>query len=66
MLVASAFLVFEYTITFDKEVEYVWGRRPNGGSVFYLFNRYLPLVIKAIDMSGYVHMSDKVSIISSV
>ncbi len=59
--VVAAFLIYEYLITFDKEVEYFWMRRPNCGSVFFLFTRYVPLVIKAIDMSGYIHMSDKVS-----
>ncbi len=60
--IVAAFLIYEYLITFDKEVEYFWMKRPNCGSVFFLFTRYAPLVIKAIDMSGYIHMSDKVNI----
>ncbi|RDX52973.1 hypothetical protein OH76DRAFT_1480025 [Lentinus brumalis] len=56
---STTFLIYEYLITFDKEVEYFWVKRPNCGSVFFLFTRYVPLVIKAIDMSGYIHMSDK-------
>ncbi|TFK88367.1 hypothetical protein K466DRAFT_520929, partial [Polyporus arcularius HHB13444] len=56
---STTFLIYEYLITFDKEVEYFWMKRPNCGSVFFLFTRYAPLVIKAIDMSGYIHMSDK-------
>ncbi|KAI0706941.1 hypothetical protein C8T65DRAFT_651390 [Cerioporus squamosus] len=56
---STTFLIHEYIVTFDKEVEYFWVKRPNCGSFFFLFSRYIPLVIKAIDMCGYIHMSDK-------
>ena len=64
IIMLIVFLLYEYAITFDKEVEHFWGRRPNYGTLFFLFNRYSPLVIKALDLTGFSHMSNKVSISS--
>ncbi|KAI1781556.1 hypothetical protein LXA43DRAFT_908454, partial [Ganoderma leucocontextum] len=45
--------VYEYCITLDKEIEFFWGRRPNGGSLLFFTSRYLPLLARAVDISGY-------------
>ncbi|KAI1788958.1 hypothetical protein LXA43DRAFT_605818 [Ganoderma leucocontextum] len=46
-------LVYEYCITLDKEIKFFWGRRPNGGSLLFFTSRYLPLLARAVDISGY-------------
>ena len=38
-----AWLLFEYCITLDQEVDLFWGQKITGASVLYLSNRYLPL-----------------------
>ncbi|KAI0751634.1 hypothetical protein C8Q80DRAFT_1119340 [Daedaleopsis nitida] len=59
------FLCYEHIITFDKEVEYFWRRHLNGGSVFFLFNRYSQMLARVVDISGNASMSAELSSSSS-
>ncbi|KAM5541305.1 hypothetical protein V8D89_004859 [Ganoderma adspersum] len=43
MSASFAWLLFEYFITLDQEVDLFWGQKITGASVLYLSNRYLPL-----------------------
>ncbi|KAM5540572.1 hypothetical protein V8D89_005603 [Ganoderma adspersum] len=54
-----AWLVYEYCITLNKETEFFWGRRPNGGSFLFFLSRYLPLLVRSLGISGYVVMSEQ-------
>ena len=40
---AVAWLLFEYCITLDQEIDLFWGQKITGASVLFLSNRYLPL-----------------------
>ncbi|TBU23137.1 hypothetical protein BD311DRAFT_600006, partial [Dichomitus squalens] len=40
-------LLFEYFLTLDQEVELFWGQRPTVASILFLSNRYLPLLCSA-------------------
>ncbi|KAI1795802.1 hypothetical protein LXA43DRAFT_880959, partial [Ganoderma leucocontextum] len=37
-------LVFEYLVTFDREVHFAWGRKPSWAKTIFLLNRYLSIV----------------------
>ncbi|PIL27962.1 hypothetical protein GSI_09906 [Ganoderma sinense ZZ0214-1] len=43
MSASFAWLLFEYCITLDQEIDLFWGQKITGASVLYLSNRYLPL-----------------------
>ncbi|PIL27966.1 hypothetical protein GSI_09910 [Ganoderma sinense ZZ0214-1] len=43
MSASFAWLLFEYCITLDQEIDLFWGQKVTGASVLYLSNRYLPL-----------------------
>ncbi|KAI1787013.1 hypothetical protein LXA43DRAFT_1168144 [Ganoderma leucocontextum] len=44
MSASFAWLLFEYCITLDQEIDLFWGQKITGVSVLYLSNRYLPLL----------------------
>ena len=37
-------LVFEYLVTFDREVHFAWGRKPSWARIIFLLNRYLSII----------------------
>lgn len=39
-----ALLVYDYLLTFGREVELYWKMKPTGASVLFAFNRYLTIV----------------------
>ena len=51
-------------MTFDQEIEMFWKdafykRRLSGATVLFLINRYLVLVLRLANLSGFVPMTDK-------
>ncbi len=60
------FLLYEYTITFGREVDLFWTRRFSGATALFLANKYITLLNHLFDLSLYIpfHVSDKVSYIS--
>ncbi|PIL26520.1 hypothetical protein GSI_12278 [Ganoderma sinense ZZ0214-1] len=64
-LATVALYIYDYTITFPREVELFWGRRFTGASLLFLLNRYLSLAHVIIEVCNFARMSDKVSYIIS-
>ncbi|RDX51236.1 hypothetical protein OH76DRAFT_1417317 [Lentinus brumalis] len=56
------FLLYEYTITFGREVDLFWTRRFSGATVLFLANKYITLLNHLFDLSLYIpfHVSDKI------
>ncbi|TFK82550.1 hypothetical protein K466DRAFT_603591 [Polyporus arcularius HHB13444] len=48
-----AFFIYEFIITFDREVELFWKGRATGASILFLFNRYLPLITQLLYLAEY-------------
>lgn len=57
---SSVLLVYEYIITFDKEVELFWRGSMTRASALFLFNRYLSLVAIALPRFTMQPMQPKV------
>ncbi|KAI0704489.1 hypothetical protein C8T65DRAFT_741048 [Cerioporus squamosus] len=55
------FLLYEYTITFGREVDLFWTRRFSGATALFLANKYITLLNHLFDLSLYLpfHVSDK-------
>ncbi|RDX51234.1 hypothetical protein OH76DRAFT_1481532 [Lentinus brumalis] len=51
---ALAFLVYEYMITFEREVNLFWKSKMTGAVVLFLLNRYTVLVTSILAVSGIV------------
>lgn len=47
-IAAFTLLVYEYTITLDKEIEYFWNGHWTISRVLYLVNRYLPILVSIL------------------
>ncbi|KAI0701663.1 hypothetical protein C8Q76DRAFT_802626 [Earliella scabrosa] len=62
---AVSILVWEYIITFDREVALVWSRKPNGASLLFFLNRYIMLVQFGVQLPLLFTISDKVSLSAS-
>ncbi len=45
----AAFVVYEYIITFDREVSLFWRRRFTGATLLFLLNRYITLLTQIMD-----------------
>ncbi|EIW55778.1 uncharacterized protein TRAVEDRAFT_128901, partial [Trametes versicolor FP-101664 SS1] len=52
--------VWEYVITFDREVALVWSRKVNSASMLFLLNRYIMLVQFAVQLPLSFTISDEV------
>ncbi|KAI0711168.1 hypothetical protein C8T65DRAFT_185592 [Cerioporus squamosus] len=48
-----AFFIYEYFITFDREVELFWKGKMTGASIIFLLNRYLPLLTQLLYLTEY-------------
>ncbi|KAI0738674.1 hypothetical protein C8Q80DRAFT_1291823, partial [Daedaleopsis nitida] len=58
--VASAALVlYEYTLTLDRESELFWDKNSRGATILFGVNRYLTLILRIANLLGFVRMSDK-------
>ncbi|THH26493.1 hypothetical protein EUX98_g7694 [Antrodiella citrinella] len=55
---AKALFLWDFVITFDREVRYVWGRRPTIATVLFMVNRYINLsatIFQLFSQSSFVH-----------
>ncbi|KAH9893594.1 hypothetical protein C8Q73DRAFT_647649 [Cubamyces lactineus] len=61
LIAVTAFLAYEFLITFDSEVELFWMPKMTGAAALFICNRYLPLLGYILVMCEYIPMSDSVS-----
>ncbi|KAI0711554.1 hypothetical protein C8Q76DRAFT_785329 [Earliella scabrosa] len=47
---ARALFLWDYFVTLDREIEYVWGSRFSAATALFLLNRYLNLVITILEL----------------
>ena len=49
MMLLLAWTIYDYFLTFGREVSYVWTRRLSAASIVYLINRY-GVIAEAIEL----------------
>ncbi|KAI0832516.1 hypothetical protein BC628DRAFT_1414807 [Trametes gibbosa] len=54
-----ALILYDYAITFDREVAFVWGTRFTGATALFMLNRYLALLKYPIYIVNQVPLSDE-------
>ncbi|KAI0669085.1 hypothetical protein C8Q78DRAFT_229599 [Trametes maxima] len=54
----SALLVYDWLLTFDREVRLIWRRPRTGASVLYFFTRYIIIVENMVDNITIYPVSD--------
>ena len=54
------FLLYEYVITLDREVNSFWLGAPTGAYVLFLSNRYFNVAINVLGLIEFGHLSDQV------
>ncbi|KAH9927908.1 uncharacterized protein BXZ73DRAFT_48710 [Epithele typhae] len=59
---ATVILIYEYVITFDREVLLFWSRRLSPASMLFFVNRYLPLIGNLMSIFSNIQMSDEVNV----
>ncbi|TFK85093.1 hypothetical protein K466DRAFT_552588 [Polyporus arcularius HHB13444] len=59
VVAASVFLLYEYVITIDREVNSFWHRAPTGASILFLSNRYLSFVVNVLGLIEFKQWSDE-------
>lgn len=42
--------LWDYLVTLEDEIEYVWGRRVTVATVLFMFNRYVNLLITMLEI----------------
>ncbi|TFK90096.1 hypothetical protein K466DRAFT_574426 [Polyporus arcularius HHB13444] len=47
---ARALFLWDYFVTFDREVEYVWGQKLSAASLLFILNRYVNLLITILEL----------------
>ena len=62
LALVTAFVLYEYIITFDQEVKLFWNKKWNGATTLFLVNRYLVLFLRLCNLIGFVPMSEQVRI----
>ena len=50
VVLVPGLLAYEYVITFGREVDLFWKRKATMASVLFGVNRYLPMVVAALDL----------------
>jgi len=50
-------LLYDYTLTFAEEVEFVWQQKMSFGKILFLLNRYIPMADLVILMNSYVNQA---------
>ena len=58
--------MYEFTVTFNKEVELFWKRKITLSSVLFLLNRYLPLIVNMIYAPWPLSLSPKTQAVSDM
>ncbi|KAH9919964.1 uncharacterized protein BXZ73DRAFT_80208 [Epithele typhae] len=54
------FLAYDYSLTFAKEIDLFWMRKPTGASMLFFVNRYVPLILHVYEIvSGFVPLDDR-------
>ncbi|KAI0685066.1 hypothetical protein C8T65DRAFT_748277 [Cerioporus squamosus] len=61
----SGLVVYEYMITFGREVELFWKGRLTGAAILFFFNRYLSLLVNVYGLLENMHVSDKMCVRSA-
>lgn len=61
----AVFLLYEYVITIDREVNAFWYRAPTGASILFLSNRYLSFVVNVLGLIEFGHLSDEVRVLDA-
>ena len=57
----TAFIVWEHLITLDQEIRYFWRRKFTGAAVLFMLNRYIVLVLYALNVSAeFISFTDEV------
>ncbi|KAJ3848981.1 hypothetical protein EV368DRAFT_86011 [Lentinula lateritia] len=56
---ATTLLLWDYILTFQSELELIWGRPKNGVTFLFLTNRYLAVVAQLV--TTYAHVSSNVT-----
>ena len=59
----TAFVLYDYAITLDQEVEMFWKetlakRKVTGATALFAVNRYLVLFLRLLNLLGFTSMSD--------
>ncbi|KAF8509799.1 hypothetical protein JB92DRAFT_478078 [Gautieria morchelliformis] len=62
-LAAFSMLVYDYALTFDAEVEFVWQRRWSFGKALFIFNRYFGLLSLLSYVIGTVFMRGSADVV---
>ncbi|TFK85092.1 hypothetical protein K466DRAFT_601461 [Polyporus arcularius HHB13444] len=62
VVAGSVFLLYEYVITVDREVNAFWFGAPTGASILFLSNRYLNVVVNVLNLIEFGHFSDEVNV----
>ena len=58
----TVLLFYDYMLTLDKEARLFWKRKISGASLLFLFNRYLTVLTRVLDVVQFTSdMSDKAS-----
>ncbi|RDX51327.1 hypothetical protein OH76DRAFT_1481606 [Lentinus brumalis] len=57
----AALLSYDYLLTLHKEVELFWNWRFTGATALFMVNRYLVMIIRLVNLVGFMHMSNQVS-----
>ena len=52
------FLIYDYVITFGREVDLFWTTKLTGASVLFFTNRYVTLLFNALGLVALGHFSD--------
>ncbi|RPD59066.1 hypothetical protein L226DRAFT_524088 [Lentinus tigrinus ALCF2SS1-7] len=64
VIAASVFLLYEYVITLDREVNSFWHGAPTGASVLFMSNRYFNVAVNVLGLIEFGHFSDDRSCVS--
>ncbi|KAH9913155.1 uncharacterized protein BXZ73DRAFT_107035 [Epithele typhae] len=59
---AAVILIFDYLLTFGREVNFFWNRRVSGSTVLFILNRYLALIFQILSFLGFHPFSDQTSV----
>ncbi len=55
-----ALLSYDYLLTLHKEVELFWNWRWTGATALFMVNRYLVMIIRLVNLVGFMPMSNQV------
>ena len=56
----QALVLYDYALTLDMEIELFWDTSSKGATVLFVVNRYLTLILRVVNLLGFLPMSDQV------